>query len=72
MNLSVMTISQVLETAGYGHRPSRHVKPCAHDIYRLDTGEVVATLRAGEAYDFAMQALEARRNTMIPGERALS
>jgi hypothetical protein len=53
--------TEVLRLAGFGHRKSeRCLTGYSHDVFRLDTGEVVATITAHEAHDFARAALRAK------------
>ena len=56
--LSDMSATEALRAAGFGHRKTaRTMFTYAHDVFRLDTGEVVATITAHEAHDFARAAL---------------
>jgi hypothetical protein len=58
--LAQMSITEVLRLAGFGHRRSDRVAiTYAHDIFRLDTGEVVGQMTADKAYAFACAALAA-------------
>jgi hypothetical protein len=59
-SLEQMTGTEALRLAGLGHRKNASAaKTYAHDVFRLDTGEVVATVTAHEAHAFAREALAA-------------
>lgn len=65
-DLDHLTGTEALRLAGFGHRrTSRTETTQQHEVYRLDTGEVVATLTAHEAHAFARAAIDEQSHACV-------
>lgn len=53
---NTLTGTEALRYVGYGHRrvAKRYADPDAHEIYHLETNEVVGRMNAHKASDFAI------------------
>jgi hypothetical protein len=56
------TLTEALRARGYGHRATPHSPTSGkHEIYRLDTGDIVGQMTAAAAWDWLHQTEEVKR-----------